>query len=403
MNAPSFLQAEITSDGTVVAATTSGSWSKEGKPFEGAVLGQRLEEAPKFSYQRTHRELYKLTPDYNSWLTDPASPLFKPVALEQTDHKNLIARRVKYPDYTIRRYTESLPNNVYKFECNSTGFIGAKFDVRTPSKIVFLWDELLTNGESNGACRSTDGWSTNWHRALHELESFEPYTLQYLQVIVEKGDCKVSDFYIRQYVNSDVARASFSCDNGGINKIYKAAVETYKQNALDIFMDCPSRERAGWLCDSYFTARVAFDLSGNHLIETNFLENYLLPEKFMNIPQGMLPMCYPSDHVNGNFIPNWAMWFVIELEEIPRTQQRPANDQSTRTEGKRTARLFRPIRERGRAAREPGKVGFRRMVESERFRPGCQLSHQHALCKNAGSSRKTLQPSRSAAKSTANP
>ena len=122
MNAPSFLQAEITSDGTVVATTTSGSWSKEGKPFEGAVLGQRLEEAPKFSYQRTHRELYKLTPDYNSWLTDPASPLFKPVALEQTDHKNLIARRVKYPDYTIRRYTESLPNNVYKFECNSTGF-----------------------------------------------------------------------------------------------------------------------------------------------------------------------------------------------------------------------------------------------------------------------------------------
>ena len=54
----------------------------------------------------------------------------------------------------------------------------------------------------------------------YELESFEPYTLQYLQVIVEKGDCKVSDFYIRQYVNSDVARASFSCDNGGINKIY---------------------------------------------------------------------------------------------------------------------------------------------------------------------------------------
>ena len=139
--------------------------------------------------------------------------------------------------------------------------------------------------------------------------------MTFSQVIVEKGDCKVSDFYIRQYVNSDVARASFSCDNGGINKIYKAAVETYKQNALDIFMDCPSRERAGWLCDSYFTARVAFDLSGNHLIETNFLENYLLPEKFMNIPQGMLPMCYPSDHVNGNFIPNWAMWFVIELEE----------------------------------------------------------------------------------------
>lgn len=125
----------------------------------------------------------------------------------------------------------------------------------------------------------------------------------------------MSDVYLRQYVNSDVSRAKFACDNEGINKIYKAAVETYKQNALDIFMDCPSRERAGWLCDSYFTSRIAFDLSGNHLIETNFLENFLLPEKFDHIPEGMLPMCYPSDHVNGNFIPNWAMWFVIELEE----------------------------------------------------------------------------------------
>ncbi len=29
----------------------------------------------------------------------------------------------------------------------------------------------------------------------------------------------------------------------------------------------------------------------------------------------MLPMCYPADHMNGNFIPNWAMWFVVQLEE----------------------------------------------------------------------------------------
>ena len=29
----------------------------------------------------------------------------------------------------------------------------------------------------------------------------------------------------------------------------------------------------------------------------------------------MLPMCYPADHYDGNFIPNWAMWFVLELEE----------------------------------------------------------------------------------------
>ena len=29
----------------------------------------------------------------------------------------------------------------------------------------------------------------------------------------------------------------------------------------------------------------------------------------------MLPMCYPADHNDGVFIPNWALWFVVELEE----------------------------------------------------------------------------------------
>ena len=26
-------------------------------------------------------------------------------------------------------------------------------------------------------------------------------------------------------------------------------------------------------------------------------------------------MCYPADHYDGVFIPNWAMWFVAELKE----------------------------------------------------------------------------------------
>ena len=69
------------------------------------------------------------------------------------------------------------------------------------------------------------------------------------------------------------------------------------------------------LCDSFFTSRVALDLTGNTTIEKNFLENYLLPAYLENLPQGMLPMCYPADHSTGRFIPNWAMWFVIQLEE----------------------------------------------------------------------------------------
>lgn len=77
----------------------------------------------------------------------------------------------------------------------------------------------------------------------------------------------------------------------------------------------PSRERAGWLCDSFFTARVEYVLTGTCTVEKVFLENFLLADQFEHLPEGMLPMCYPADHYDGVFIPNWAMWFVLELEE----------------------------------------------------------------------------------------
>jgi alpha-L-rhamnosidase len=80
-------------------------------------------------------------------------------------------------------------------------------------------------------------------------------------------------------------------------------------------MDCPSRERAGWLCDSFFTSRVEKTLTGASVVEKAFLSNFLMPERFEHIPEGMLPMCYPADHNDHTYIPNWAMWYVVELGE----------------------------------------------------------------------------------------
>jgi len=98
----------------------------------------------------------------------------------------------------------------------------------------------------------------------------EPYTLRYLKLLALDGDCEVEQVYLREYINPDVFEAHFSSSDRQLNQIFEAGRETYRQNAVDIFMDCPSRERAGWLCDSFFTARVAFDLSGNTLVDTSF-------------------------------------------------------------------------------------------------------------------------------------
>ena len=72
-------------------------------------------------------------------------------------------------------------------------------------------------------------------------------------------------------------------------------------------MDCQSRERAGWLCDGYFTGKAERVLTGANKVEHDFLENFILENKFDHIPEGMIPMCYPSSHPDGNYIPTWAM------------------------------------------------------------------------------------------------
>ncbi|MCC6695831.1 MAG: hypothetical protein IT365_09395 [Candidatus Hydrogenedentes bacterium] len=199
---------------------------------------------------------------------------------------------------------------------NLSGFIGATVECTDATRLFFLFDEVLTNGDVDFKRLGCVGAVTyELQPGTYHLESFEPYTLRYLKLVTLGGACTVSSVYLREYVNPDVWTAQFACSDARLKRLFDAGRETFAQNAVDVFMDCPSRERAGWLCDSLFTSRVALDLGGTTVVEKNFFENYLLPESFAYLPEGMLPMCYPSDHNDGVFIPNWALWFVIQLEE----------------------------------------------------------------------------------------
>ena len=308
LDLPSFLQAEVEVDGKVVAST--------GNDFDAYALDQRVADVPRFSFQRPYTESYILTPDFEAWATDLDWQLTVPEKLVEQEHKTLLARGVAYPDYRIHK-AKLIDTNLYKFATNSSGFLRAKVVVTKPTELTLRFDEIL--GEDDRVMERRLKWrpAVTYHlqEGEYELESFEPYTMQYVEVIGASECFEVKEISMRDYCNSDCHRAKFESSNKDLNFIFEAARETYRQNALDIYMDCPSRERAGWLCDSYFTGRVEFALSGRSRIERNFIENFLLPAEFKDIDKGMLPMCYPADHRNHNYIPNWAMWFVLELEE----------------------------------------------------------------------------------------
>lgn len=217
---------------------------------------------------------------------------------------------------------------ILDFGLNDTGFIGATVKCSEPTTLVFAFDEVLHNGDVDFkrlGCVNLVQYELP--AGTFHLESFEPYTLRYLKPMMLRGACELRDLHIREYAASGVDRAAFRSSDPRLEKLFNAGRETFRQNAVDIFMDCPSRERAGWLCDSFFTARVAPDLTGSTAIERNQVENFLLPEKFAFLPDGMLPMCYPADHNDGVYIPNWAMWFVVQLDEyLKRTGDRETVD-----------------------------------------------------------------------------
>lgn len=230
------------------------------------------------------------------------------------DHCEAVAEENAKPgNFTLK------PNEfkVLDLGCNLSGFVFLKVNCTEATQLYITFDEQL------------DGLDVNWRRlgcvnaltwnlapGTYTLEAFEAHTLRYLKVFAAKGNVTISHAGMRLYENPEAGKAQFTCSDERLNRIFEAGRTTFAQNAVDIFMDCPHRERAGWLCDSYFTARSAEVLCGNYSVERCFLENFLLAESFPCLPDGMLPMCYPADHYDEVFIPNWAMWFVMELGEF---------------------------------------------------------------------------------------
>lgn len=215
----------------------------------------------------------------------------------------------------IRQLPLSDEYAIYELPYNATGFFDIRLEVREKSRIFVMFDEILSNGSVDFLrMNSCNCFVYRMNAGKYRLMNFAPYTMKYLQIVV-LGECIVEQVQFKEYKNSSVLKRIHLPQDTELALIYDAALESFRANALDLFMDCPSRERGGWLCDSYFISSVEYVLTGKNVIEKAFLENFILNKEFRHIPEGMIPMCYPADHNNGNFIPQWAMWYVLEIEK----------------------------------------------------------------------------------------
>ncbi len=212
-----------------------------------------------------------------------------------------------------------------KLPYENTGFLRFSADCKEDSVIYFIYDEILCDDDvvpKNHYAGTTNVYPFYLKAGAYDFTSIDPKSLHFLKVLCVKGEVNLKDISLMEYINSKSRIASFTSDDEALNRIYDAAVHTFEQNSVDIFMDCPSRERAGWLCDSFFTGRTEKDITGASDVERGFLENFFYATDFGKLPKGMFPMCYPSDILFPDcdiekyaYIPNWAMFLVVELEE----------------------------------------------------------------------------------------
>lgn len=253
------------------------------------------------------------------------------------------------PALALHAFTETASGVVTNGECQTvadleyalydhglcdTGFLGCTVNCTKPGRLYFHFDEVLVKGDID---LSRMGWqclNTLTYDFLvpgeYRIEAFEPNTLRYLKVIGEGFEGVVSGLYVRGYKNAQAKRARFRSSDAQLNAVFEAACETFAQNAVDTLTDCPSRERAGWLCDSFFSGRSERWLCGTNPVERCFLENYALTD--CHPVDRFLPMCYPAD---AGLLPNWNFFLILELEEyLARTGDRKLIDRiSSRVRG----------------------------------------------------------------------
>ncbi len=204
---------------------------------------------------------------------------------------------------------------LYDFGSVQGGFIEARLRCDAPTRVYLKFDEILNRQPEEIFKLGVGAIALDLEPGEHAFTSFEPYSMGTIRVIACDAPIEVCTVRIREYAHP-VPEPLSPFDDTELAAILRAGWQTFRTNSVDLFTDCMSRERGGYPCDSYFTARTELALTGESRVERNFLENYFLVDTFASIPEGMVPHCYPSDRLGkGQYIPNWGLWLVLQLCE----------------------------------------------------------------------------------------
>lgn len=209
-----------------------------------------------------------------------------------------------------------LQSSLYRFSKSYCGKLKIKIKVLDRTNLWLTYDDVLVEGNIKfNREQIIHGMKWTLQEGEYTLYSQEIYSAKYVQVILD-GEAEITSVSMICIENPDTEAFIPPDMDKELQIIVRAAQNTFKHNAYDIFTDTPSRERAGWLCDSYFMGKAEQFFTGKNIVEKNFLENYLLYKNEVFRHKGIMPMCYPAEvRDEEDYIPAWVLWYVLELED----------------------------------------------------------------------------------------
>lgn len=371
LDQPSFLQAELSMDGKAIA------WTDQTSAFGARLVSEREQKVQRYSYQRPFTEVWNLGNLYQRIRQGQA--MNPTLVLNEQGKKALLPRGVPLPLFRLEKAypaergrvrIQNTSDNVYddrsytlggtvlkgfaprdlttplsrlaqsltwistpdadvaeklqtveyiRFSLarNTAGFLTFRIKCDQPTTLAVLFDEILSDSGVS-FLRANECVNALLYRlepGSYDIDTMECYAMQHVVFAVLDGCCKLSDVAVREYAAEVQEFIPCSLNDCVLSAVYEAGVRCFRFNAVDTLTSDPSRERAGWLQDSFWTARGAYALTGNCRVERNFLENYLLGV-FEDVPAGMVTGCYPADPVGDRFfLPTNALWLILQLEE----------------------------------------------------------------------------------------
>lgn len=204
---------------------------------------------------------------------------------------------------------------VWEIQHTELGFI----DFTVTSEKNCILDIINSDGVTDTGMVKSNSYITRYYLqpGTYHLTTFEPKLTKYIKMIFRtNGSVTFTAPQLLDYTYPDQGECCFQCDDHDLNRIYEAARRTMRLNTLDIFMDCPQRERGGWLCDSYFSGMGAYQMFGDLSVEKDFIENFMLtdPDQMWH---SFFPEVYPSSKTDPSDpgIRSWSFWLIAELAD----------------------------------------------------------------------------------------